>query len=155
MKQEAIRLHRAGRTKKEIASELGIGYSTVRKYTQGLTTVIPNTRYTCRGCGLDGKENFYKDTPYQCKSCWNKRTYKSAIDKVAEYMDSRGGAKCQRCGYDKCSAALEFHHRVPSEKDPAWHRGWSLPKLKEELDKCDILCANCHREVHSEMRSSI
>ena len=148
MEQEAIRLHQEGLTKKEIAAKLGIGYSTVRKYTQGLTTVIPNTRYTCRGCGKAGEENFYKDSPYQCKACWNRKTAQSGKDKIAEYMESRGGAKCMSCGYDKCSAALEFHHRDPKEKDPKWSRGWSLPKLKAELDKCDILCANCHREAH-------
>ena len=63
-------------------------------------------------------------------------------------MDERGGAKCQICGYDKCVAALEFHHRNPAEKDPQWRRGWSLDRLRNELNKCDILCANCHREVH-------
>jgi DNA-directed RNA polymerase subunit RPC12/RpoP len=111
-----------------------------------------STAYECRTCGTTGEEHFYNSARYQCKSCWNQRTYKSTTDKMAAYMESRGGAKCSQCGYDRCVAALEYHHRDPNEKDPTWNRGWSLPKLKKELDKCDILCANCHREVHAEMR---
>ena len=67
------------------------------------------------------------------------------------------GGKCQKCGYDKCVAALEFHHRNPKTKDNLGTgnrhafsgRVWS--KVKRELDKCDLLCANCHREVHSDI----
>jgi len=105
-------------------------------------------KYQCRTCGIEGEENFYKTSQYYCKPCWNKKTYQSAKDKIKAYMESRGGVKCQRCGYDKFIGALEFHHRDPSIKDPTWSRGWSLDKLKVELDKCDILCSNCHKEVH-------
>lgn len=131
---------------------LGVSYDTIKKHSKGLKTIIPNTRYECRTCGIKGEDHFYRLASYQCKNCWNKRTYKSATDKMTEYMNSRGGAKCQRCGYDRYTGALEFHHRNPTEKDPSWNRGWKIDKLKIELDKCDILCANCHREVHAEMR---
>ena len=64
------------------------------------------------------------------------------------------GGKCEVCGYKKCSAALEFHHLDPSGKDfgmsdGGWTRAWS--KIKEEIDKCMLVCANCHREIHSEV----
>ncbi len=60
------------------------------------------------------------------------------------------GGKCQKCGYDKCYAALEFHHRDPNEKEVSWKklRSRSWKRIEEELDKCDLLCANCHREEH-------
>lgn len=148
-KQEIESLLNKGYLKKEIASKLGVSFATIKRHSQGLRSLKQaNAECVCKTCGATGEENFYKTARYQCKSCWNKRTYQSAKDTMALYMDSRGGAKCQRCGYDKCSAALEFHHRDPAEKDPSWSRGWSLPRLKKELDKCDILCANCHREVH-------
>ena len=59
------------------------------------------------------------------------------------------GGKCERCGYT--GPALAWHHRDPSEKDftPAngrtlgWERYWA------EVQKCDLLCANCHIEEHS------
>lgn len=64
------------------------------------------------------------------------------------------GGKCQMCGYDRCMRALEFHHRDPSQKDfsigaNGTPRKWSV--LKKELDKCTLLCANCHREEHDVM----
>jgi hypothetical protein len=64
-------------------------------------------------------------------------------------VDHMGGA-CKACGYDKCIAALEFHHLDPSEKDFAISgkiRSWTA--LEVELKKCVMLCANCHREVHA------
>lgn len=60
------------------------------------------------------------------------------------------GGKCIKCGYNKSVWALEYHHRNPKEKDFAIGSkpsiGWE--KLKKELDKCDLVCANCHREIH-------
>ena len=62
------------------------------------------------------------------------------------------GDKCQKCGYDKCIAALTFHHRDPAEKEYqiATMFGWSWARIMQELDKCDLLCANCHAELHWE-----
>ena len=62
------------------------------------------------------------------------------------------GGKCQKCGYNKNMNALEFHHRDPSKKDftisQRANHAWK--SIKEELDKCDILCVTCHRELHSD-----
>lgn len=60
------------------------------------------------------------------------------------------GCKCEKCGYDKNISALEFHHLDPDMKDfniTATHRCWE--EVKAELDKCILLCANCHRELHN------
>jgi len=62
------------------------------------------------------------------------------------------GGKCRLCGYNKCSEALEFHHIDSAVKDfgisnKGYTRGWK--RVKTELDKCVMLCANCHREVHA------
>ena len=62
------------------------------------------------------------------------------------------GGKCVKCNYDKCIDALEFHHLNPDEKDfSISHKGYtmSLEKVQKELDKCILVCANCHREIHS------
>lgn len=61
------------------------------------------------------------------------------------------GGKCQICSYNKCVAALVFHHLDPYQKDfglsmRGLTRSWE--KIKQELDKCILLCANCHQEVH-------
>lgn len=62
------------------------------------------------------------------------------------------GGRCTRCGYDKYEGALEFHHLDPSEKDFSISRNGttkSWERVKEELDKCILVCANCHRELHA------
>lgn len=67
-------------------------------------------------------------------------------EKLVEYK----GGKCEICGYDKCITALEFHHLDPNEKEfTIGHNGvLSLEKCKKEADKCILVCANCHRELH-------
>lgn len=69
--------------------------------------------------------------------------------KAVEYK----GGKCVRCGYCKSLRALQFHHRDPEQKDFAISRPnpRSWEKVKVELDKCDLLCANCHSELHDEL----
>jgi 5-methylcytosine-specific restriction endonuclease McrA len=70
---------------------------------------------------------------------------KALRDQAATYK----GGKCQICGYDKCSAALEFHHVDPRTKDfTISQRMTTFEAIRRELDKCVLLCANCHREVH-------
>ncbi len=66
--------------------------------------------------------------------------------KCVEYK----GGKCRNCGYNKCLGAFHFHHTNPKEKDfsisGSHTRKWDI--IKEELDKCILLCANCHAEEH-------
>ena len=55
------------------------------------------------------------------------------------------------CGYNKCQRALSFHHLNPKEKDfdlssRGLTRSWE--RIKKEIDKCVLLCANCHMGIH-------
>lgn len=61
------------------------------------------------------------------------------------------GGKCQICGYSKCLAALELHHRNPEEKEfmISHLARQTLEEAFIEADKCDLLCACCHREQHN------
>ena len=58
---------------------------------------------------------------------------------------------CRICGYNKNPVALHFHHIDPAEKtsDVSKLIRKSWVKLKEEIRKCEVLCANCHAEVTS------
>ena len=60
------------------------------------------------------------------------------------------GNCCSKCGYNKNTSALEFHHLEPEHKD--FHFGstktTNIDKIRKELDKCILVCANCHREIH-------
>ncbi|MFA6426878.1 MAG: hypothetical protein WCW16_00320 [Candidatus Magasanikbacteria bacterium] len=62
------------------------------------------------------------------------------------------GGKCMICGYHKCLEAFDFHHLDAKQKEfgiskDGLTRAWS--RVVKELDKCVMLCANCHREVHA------
>ena len=75
------------------------------------------------------------------------------------YLEYSGSSCCLKCGYNKCPAALTFHHRDPNEKEfnigGLNERIKTLSDLddtiKEELDKCDLLCANCHIIEHTDI----
>lgn len=61
------------------------------------------------------------------------------------------GGKCEKCDYSKCIGAFDFHHLDPSKKlfgiNTSWKKGFT-DEVKKELDKCMLLCATCHREIH-------
>ena len=87
---------------------------------------------------------------WKCLKCETEATQKRR-EKIKVMAIAYKGGKCQCCGYDKCSQALEFHHVDPTQKDfglgaKGYTRSWE--KNKEELDKCVMVCANCHREIH-------
>lgn len=104
-------------------------------------------------CRLCGRKYFYEKakghTRTVCNSCmanrWRERRKAMAI--------SYKGGKCIGCGYSKFSGALVFHHRSPIEKEFSISGGHSMSweKTKGELDKCDLLCANCHAEIHNRL----
>lgn len=63
---------------------------------------------------------------------------------------------CVECGEDH-PACLEFHHLNPAEKeanvfDAVWHRGWSKEHILAEIAKCKVLCANCHKKLHYDLK---
>ena len=93
----------------------------------------------------------------------DKRTYRDRAEYLKRAVDKRRkkiramavkykGGKCELCGYSRCLHAFDFHHLDQEKKDfgismDGLTRSWS--RVKKELDKCVMLCANCHREVHA------
>lgn len=72
--------------------------------------------------------------------------------KVKEMARTYLGGKCSICGYNRCQEALDFHHRNESTKAfgiAAKGYTYAWTRVQTELDKCILLCANCHREVHA------
>ena len=77
---------------------------------------------------------------------------KALRKKAIEYA----GGSCSLCGYNRCDEALDFHHRNKQDKSfglsqNGLTRSWE--KIREEIDKCILVCANCHRELHANIRS--
>jgi predicted RNA-binding Zn-ribbon protein involved in translation (DUF1610 family) len=88
----------------------------------------------------------------RCKKCGSEAVQRRR-KKVKRLLVEYKGGKCEKCGYNKCIEALDFHHKNPNEKDfgiSANGHTKSLDKLKKEVDKCQLVCANCHREIHAE-----
>ena len=94
------------------------------------------------------------DNKYCSRKCKNK----SAVDRFRKNLKRRAvdykGGKCVRCSYSRCLAALEFHHVEPEHKDFAIGSGGhtrSWERVRQELDKCILVCSNCHAEIHNEI----
>lgn len=88
-----------------------------------------------------------------CKDCLNTNS-KILRDKNKQMYVNYAGGKCSVCGYNKCLGALEFHHLDPSKKDFIVSKykhhtsKKAINKMLKEIDKCILLCSNCHREIH-------
>ena len=80
----------------------------------------------------------------------NYRHVKKRRSVLKEELVKYKGGKCEICGYNKCIEALEFHHLNREEKDftISSYLRLGIDKLKKEADKCILVCANCHREIH-------
>ena len=86
-----------------------------------------------------------------CKKCVSHISRKRLRETKLKAIEYKGG-KCYRCGYNKCITSLHFHHRNREEKEflISSFGSSSFHKLKNELDKCDLVCANCHGEIEEE-----
>jgi len=72
--------------------------------------------------------------------------------KLREMVIKYKGGKCILCGYHKYLGAFDLHHSSDSKKEFGLSEGGltrSWEKIKKEADKCILVCANCHREIHS------
>lgn len=94
-------------------------------------------------------------SPY-CKKHTNLETIKRQQDFKKRCVEYKGG-RCEKCGYDKCLAALHFHHRNPEDKKSpvSYMRLRTFENAKSEIDKCDLLCANCHAEEHVKVETGV
>lgn len=91
----------------------------------------------------------------RCNTCnTNIRRYR-AKKKAVEYK----GGKCVKCGWTGNICSFDFHHLDPVKKDftigNRFAAGMSWDKVKKELDKCELLCAICHRIEHSNYNDPI
>lgn len=113
------------------------------------------TNTKCSHCGIEKtKENTFSPEEgiwsTKCRACCRKVGKKSEHDIKQRCVDYKGG-RCFVCGYKKCLRALEFHHLDPSKKDFSISKKMAKEltvEVCEELDKCVLLCSNCHREEH-------
>ena len=155
-----------GLSGREIADAIGRSQATVRYWLgkYGLKTTRPvrphrpaRTVYEDRVCsrhGLGSHALGGVGGP-RCVRCRSEAVSQWRRRAKATLLAEAGGA-CVACGYDRCAAALHFHHRDPATKEFAiGGRGLahSIDRLRREAAKCDLLCSNCHAEVEAGLRA--
>jgi len=169
--EKIIELRRKGKTYKEITKELKCAISTVSYHCKlnkiggfsdrlsddeknNLQTIYDELGSIKKVAKVTGhsfktislyiipKKRIKTQTKSEGVILWRKRTKQKLVD----YK----GGKCEICGYSKCIEALHFHHRNPEEKDFSISgKSLSFERLKEEVNKCILVCSNCHTEIHS------
>lgn len=106
---------------------------------------LPSTEFYKRR-GIDHSSTY-------CKLCTTEQTL-SRMQKLKKQMVEYKGGSCVICGYNHYMGALEFHHLNPKEKDfnLSHMKKYTFDeKIKNELDKCILVCSNCHREIHGKV----
>lgn len=124
--------------KKHRAWKLDQGYVTQERFGE--------REFVCKTCGKQSKT---KSRNTECNACRTRKTRERNKKKAIEYK----GGKCSVCGYDRYYGSLDFHHKDPSIKEFTVSQGWqcSWDKLKKEIDKCELVCSNCHGEIHADL----
>ena len=152
------------------------GDAAVYYLTNSFVVVILDTMETklCPKCGEEKTvDNFAKNKTRkdglqcQCRTClsaYKRASYRRNPRKKKEYVrdryakirrwlnDYKSSLGCKRCGYNEHPAALQAHHVNPENKTHTISKmltdGYSIESIQKELDKCEILCANCHLIEH-------
>ncbi len=153
----------------EIASAVDRSKGTVRHWLReyGLKTTRSAVRQEGatrakrleRFCSHHGETVFQlrREGGYRCLKCRSDAVAKRRR-RVKQVLVEEAGGACRICGYDRCIAALEFHHVAPADKRFSLsERGVarSLSRAREEAAKCMLLCSNCHVEVETGMHPSL
>lgn len=129
------------------------------KFCSGCLQNLPLSDFGINKSKIDGKQT-------QCKQCRNKyakQHYRSHrryyYDKSADRREQlrqqleeyKRQLACEKCGYNEYMCALDFHHIDDTKEiniSDVCRHGWSFQRLLTEIQKCQVLCANCHRVIH-------
>lgn len=117
---------------------------------------------TCKECGETktwdefanaGKVKGVQYRRHVCRKCWYENTIKQKRYELRDWFnDIKRDLICNRCGFDDWRA-IQFHHRDESLKEGNLsnmvHSQFSKDNILKEMEKCEILCANCHQIHHS------
>ncbi len=147
---------------RQIARENGLSPATVRHWLRRFGLRTRPAHYSLRGeqkpdailreCRRHGWTAFrWTHGRYRCLRCTRERVSRWRR-RAKEILVAEAGGACVLCGYDRCTWALQFHHLDPGEKRFHLAAGGvtrALSTLREEAEKCVLLCANCHAEVEA------
>lgn len=157
-KDKLLELIRCRKSTREIAKELSCSQTNVRYWLRKhkITNYEKGVAY-CHVCSSELSVTKRKFCSNRCKTIYsskNSNSYKSQTERAKGrkqlLVDLRGGG-CERCGYSRCLAALDFHHSKGVKNfsmDARAISNTSMDRLLKEFELCEVLCSNCHREEH-------
>lgn len=106
----------------------------------------------CKICQKEYRKKHYLEN----KEDYLERTKKARKKRNEERELYKSSKSCKICGETRWWV-LDFHHRDPSKKE--FNIGQissrSMHKMKKEMEKCDILCSNCHRDYHHKLKNNL
>jgi hypothetical protein len=119
---------------------------------------LPISQFRCNKSRKDGLQVYCKDCDKLKQSEWYQKNKVSCINKSKIcrkrkrdwWHDFKSQLKCNRCD-ENHPACLHFHHINPSEKEADLSQVvlvWSKKRIITEVNKCEVLCANCHAKEH-------
>jgi transposase len=156
-------LAKEGATLREMAAALDRSTATVRHWLKQWAIERVDARRTQlppdapsdveMSCPRHGVTRFRLDhrRSYRCLLCRQEQVAERRR-RIKRILVAEAGGRCRRCGYDRCIAALQFHHMDPGTKSfTLSSKGItrSLDSAREEARKCILLCANCHAEIEA------
>lgn len=122
---------------------------------------------TCKSCGITqdkelfpvantrGENIWYR---HHCKPCYYKKQGRNRLRNRKWLHNFKQNLECEKCGYSKKThpesfrvQALQFHHHEENKRlavSDLTHRGFALETIREEINKCVVLCSRCHIEEH-------
>jgi hypothetical protein len=115
----------------------------------------PTILKECKKHGLCDHVEDSKGKQWRCKACRVDAVVKRRKNIKLKAVEYKGGC-CEHCGFKSdYPDVYDFHHKDPTQKDfgiakKGVTRAWS--KVQEELDKCIMLCSNCHRIEHAKTK---
>jgi transposase len=167
-REELERLVEGGLSIAQIVDSIGRSKTTVRHWLleYGLRTRRAQERrasieserrlgdIVVRECAHHGLTEFKRRSSggHRCLKCRSEAVTRRRR-KVKRMLVEEAGGACTVCGYDRCIAALEFHHVEPAGKQfgLSVRSARSIASSRAEAEKCVLLCANCHSEVEARM----
>ncbi|MEK6917572.1 MAG: hypothetical protein AABW51_01350 [Nanoarchaeota archaeon] len=136
---------------------------TLKEISNKLGKSIKSVKHKAARIGIH-RPRFRPDKINQKEPRWviDKRYYENNKEKVylrkmnrrkrlKEEVVNMLGNKCRLCGYNKSYAAFDFHHDKGEKEENISYliKNESRQKLLKEVEKCILLCSNCHRELHN------
>lgn len=168
-KEKILLLRKEGKSLRDIAKIIGCSAGNVQfhcGYKPNNKCVICGKLIYIRECN----NNSHNACSIACRNKWfskersptwkgglvrkkirdRQREKRLGVERKIKAINLLGGA-CSLCGFDGCIASFDFHHKNPKDKIKKGLHGLrrgNWEKFLKELEKCILLCANCHRELH-------